>query len=360
MNNESRLDALDAAREALTESPSRCLALLPAAGELPASLRPEQGFLRAEALRAMGHLSAAADLYEKILPKVDGRQDPVLFMETCLGSASALRSLGRPAQAQERLRKAGRCRWAKNYAEPLRMERALVLRAQGKLESSLRELFSLLRKALRSGELQEAGFLLWAVGGAQRLQGRLEESSESFKKALSLAKRSEDSCGAGYALFGLAGVSRIRGKLKDSERFYRQAAKSFSKTEDLFAKAYANCGLANALRQQGRLQEAERLYARAFVLYSALGDAVDLGFVVWGQGKIALQRGELSKAARLFKRSLSLFENGCEERGAALSETSLAQALYAAGSTEEAELLHASALKRARKAGLHTHLELFT
>jgi len=43
-----------------------------------------------------------------------------------------------------------------------------------------------------------------------------------------------------------------------------------------------------------------------------------------------------------------------------LSETSLAALLHAKGQTKEAERLFDQAVRRARQAGIHTHLEMFT
>jgi tetratricopeptide (TPR) repeat protein len=350
------LDRLESARTALESDAPRALKLLPPPRALPAFLRAERDFLEAEALRSMGFLVKAEALYAQALKATRPKEDPVLFAEASLSSASALRSLGRTAEARARLKIAA----PKAYARRLRLERAMVDRAEGLHESSLRVLRPMLAQAIACGDWAESGFLFWAIGGAERLMGRLGESASCFQRSLGLFRRARDASGAGYALFGLAGVSRIKGELEASARHYRAAGKSFASTDDVFAKAYALCGHANALRQLGRLGEAESSYRKSEKLYSSLGDEVDLAYVVWGRGKIRLHSGKLLEAEALLKKALGMFSRGGETRGVLLSRLALAQTLYAQGKTGEGERLHAQAVRGAVRAGLHTHLEVFT
>ena len=57
---------------------------------------------------------------------------------------------------------------------------------------------------------------------------------------------------------------------------------------------------------------------------------------------------------------LTAFAAGGEARGEALSLHSLSQVLHARGRTSEAEKIFDAAVRRARGAGLHAHLEIFT
>ncbi|HAH07901.1 MAG TPA: hypothetical protein DCM05_15485 [Elusimicrobia bacterium] len=347
------LDRLEAARTALEDDAPRALRLLPPPKALPAFVRAERDYLEGEALRAMGYLAKAETLFSKALKAKD---DPVLLAEASLSSAAVLRSLGRTAEARTRLKAA----MPKAFGHRLRLEKAMVDRAEGLHEKSLRVLRPMLAQAVASADWAEVGFLLWAIGGAERLMGWLEESSASFERSLEFFRRAGDKSGAGYALFGLAGVSRIKGELEASLRHYREAGRMFASTDDVFGKAYALCGTANALRQLGRLKEADAFYQRSEKLYSSLGDEVDLAYVVWGRGKIRLHSGKLPEAEALLKKALAMFARGGETRGVLLSQLALGQALYAQGRTAEGEALHAAAMRGAQRAGLHTHLEVFT
>lgn len=108
------------------------------------------------------------------------------------------------------------------------------------------------------------------------------------------------------------------------------------------------------------MRQAEGLYRKAHVLYSSLGDEPDLAYVDWGLGQVHLQRGELNEAVRRLGRALELFERNDEARGIVLSRVALAQALHASGKTARAETLFESAVRLARHAGIHAHLEIFT
>lgn len=347
------LDRLELARTALETDAPRALRLLPPPKALPAFVRAERDYLEGEAHRSMGFLAKAETFFAKALRAKD---DPVLLAEAALSSAAVLRSLGRTAEARGRLRGS----FPKAFERRLRLERAMVDRAEGRHEASLRVLRPMLAQAVLGRDWAEAGFLLWAIGGAERLMGWLEESAASFERSLAFFRRAKDSSGAGYALFGLAGVSRIKGGLSASERHYREAGRMFAATDDAFGKAYALCGTANALRQLGRLREAEALYRRSEKLYASLGDEVDLAYVVWGRGKVRLHTGRLREAEAFLKKALGMFARGRETRGVLLSQLALAQALYAQGRTAEGEALHAAAMRAAQRAGLHTHLEVFT
>ncbi len=333
--------------------PARASALLK--GPFPPVLRREADFLRAEALRSQGFFDRAAALYRHALAGAGG--DRGLRLEASLALASVHRSLGDVAEARRRWKDARSA--AGRLDDRLRLEDALIDRADSRWASCLRKLGGLLADSRRQRDWAGAAFLLWATGGARRFSGDLAGSERDFRESLALARRAGDPAGQAYALFGLGGVTRIRGKLADSERFYREARRRLSATDDVFGKAYAECGLANSLRQQGKLAEAQSHYRKAHVLYSSLGDAVDLAYVDWGLGKIALQRGDLKKADRRLRAALKGFEPH-EHRGAALSLLELSRALHAGGRTAEAERLFDASVRRSRKAGLHAHLEIFT
>jgi tetratricopeptide (TPR) repeat protein len=355
------IEKLEEAREALEDSPAQALKLLPSAASLPTLFRPERDFIAAEAWRQRGYFERAEKLYSKIVRSK--KLDPDLHTEACLGSAAGHRSLGHIKLAQARLQEAQRTlqrHGLRSYREPLRLEKALVLRAQGHYRAALTPLRALLKKAVQDRDWARAGFLLWAIGGAERFQGDLQASESSFRKSLSYAQRAEDAVGAGYAHFGLGGITRVRGKFSEAAKHYAKAEKIFRGSDDDFARAYALCGYANALRQLGRLAEAEKYYLRSYKVYSSLEDKVDLAYVDWGLGEVHLRRGEVRKAVARFKAALRAFLAGGEDRGSVLSMVSLSRALHVVGKTAEAEALFSKGITLARRVGLHAHLEIYT
>jgi tetratricopeptide (TPR) repeat protein len=303
----------------------------------------------------MGLFKRCEPLYRRALRSADRRQDPVLWAEAALGSASGLRAVGKTREAGRLLAEARRLR-IPAFERRLALEEALVIRAEGRYGESIRRLSRLLRGAGR----EEEAYLYWAIGGARRFAGDLAASRRAYLRSLDLARRCGDLSAAGYACLGLGGVCRIEGLLERSASYYARAARVFRGTSDIFAKAYSLCGLANACRQLGRLQEAARLYQRARPLYAGLGDKPDLAYVDWGLGKTHLMRGKLRKAEERLRLSARLFKESGETRGEALSGLALAAALHSLGRTREAERLFAGAYRKALRAGIHAHLEVYT
>ena len=352
---------LERAKELLDQGePGRALALL--ARPVPAALRPEHEFLSAECLRSGGCLTRAAYLYRRLLRR-PASDDPALWLESCLGLVSCLRSLGETAEARRMWilgRKTAASVGTRDIREKLDLEGALIDRAAGRYRRSLVKLRRLLARRRRERDWAGAGYVLWAMGGALRFSGDLAGSRRAFWESLALCRRARDAAGAAYALFGLGGVTRIQGRLAEAGRHYACALKAVTGTEDAFGQAYAHCGLANVLRQKGKLREAERHYRLAHRLYRRIGDPVDLAYVDWGLGQIYLRRGELGAAEKRLRLALAAFMRGGETRGIVLSETSWAGLLHARGQAARAESIFARALRRARQAGIHAHLEVFT
>ena len=350
---EAARDLLDAGR------PDRAAALLAAA--LPRALMGECLFLRAEALRAQGYFSRAQSAYRAALGSL-GREERDLVVGAQLGLARCARSLGQIPDARRAMALARRAagRAGAELAGTLSLEDALVDRAAGLYPRALKALAPLLAGCRRERDWSGVGFILWATGGARRFSGDLAGAHRDFKDSLAAFRRAGDREGETYALFGLGGIARVRGFFGEARRAYAGAGRLLGAGPDLFGRAYAHCGLANVLRQLGLWAEAERHYHRSYALYAKLDDRVDLAYVDWGLGQVHLKRGELPDAERRLRAALAAFEKGREARGEALSLQSLAQVLHARGRTAEAERLFDAAVRRARGAGLHAYLEIFT
>lgn len=349
---------LDRAKELLDQgSFARALALLEK--PLPKEFRPEGDMVKAECLRSRGYLAQAAALFRGL---VDGLNAPdrSSWLDCCLGLVACLRSLGETDEARRYWALGRKVARTKEALERFDLEGALVERAAGDFPSSIRKLRRHLARYKAERDWVGAGYILWALGGALRFAGDLEASRRAFREGLALCRRAGDGPGQAYALFGLGGATRIQGRFAEAEAYYARALKAMAGTDDVFGQAYAHCGLANVIRQRGRLSEAERHYLKAHRLYTSIGDPVDLAYVDWGLGQVHLRRGELGPAEKRFRIALKGFTAGGETRGVVLCETSLAALLHAQGRTAEAEKLFAGAVRRARGAGIHTHLELFT
>ena len=324
-------------------------------------LEGERTYLRAEAYRGQGYFRRAQEAYGAALKRL-GREDEDFIVGAWLGLARCARSLGEIAQARRAMggaRSAARASDSE-VMETLALEDALVERAAGRYATALKALAPLLALSRRRADWSATGFILWATGGARRFSGDLIGSHRDFKDSLRAFRRAKDREGAAYALFGLGGIARVRGFFVEARAAYARAGSLLNWGPDLFGRAYAHCGLANVLRHQGQWSSAERHYRRSYALYSKLEDHVDLAYVDWGLGQVHLHRGELPAAEKRLRAALAAFAAGHEARGEVLSLQSLAQVLHARGRTGQAERLFDSCVRRARRAGLHAHLEIFT
>ena len=350
---ENARDLLDAGR------PDRACATLSSA--FPRALRGESLFLRAEALRAQGYFRRAEAAYRASLDAL-GREERDLVVGAELGLVRCARSLGEIPAARRAMARArgGAGRPDAELAGTLSLEAALVDRAEGKYAKALKSLAPLLSACRGDRDWAGVGFILWATGGARRFSGDLEGSHRDFRESLVAFRRAGDREGQVYALFGLGGIARVRGLFPEARKAYADAGRLLGSGPDLFGRAYAHCGLANVLRQLGLWDEAEGHYRLSYALYAKLDDRVDLAYVDWGMGQVHLKRGELAAAERRLRAALAAFAKGREARGQALSLQSLAQVLHARGRTDEGERLFDAAVRRARGAGLHAHLEIFT
>jgi tetratricopeptide (TPR) repeat protein len=349
---------LEQAKELLDEGAfARALAVL--AKPLAKEFRPEGDMLKAECLRNRGFLAAAASLYRGLVDRLTA-PDHASWLESCLGLVACLRSLGEVAEARRYWAVGRKVADTKEVKACFDLEGALIERAAGDFAPCIKKLRRHLARFRRERDWAGAGYAQWALGGALRFAGDLAGSRRAFLESLALSRRAGDSSGQAYAWFGLGGVTRIQGRFAEAEGHYCRALRALAGSEDVFGQAYAHCGLANVLRQRGRLAEAQRHYMQAHRLYRGLQDPVDLAYVDWGLGQILLKRGELDPAEKRFRVALDGFAKGGETRGVVLAQTSLAASLHARGQTKEAERIFDRAVRRARRAGIHTHLEMFT
>jgi tetratricopeptide (TPR) repeat protein len=351
-------DRLDRARDLLEAGRwAKAQRLLQA--PVPTALMSERDFLLAEALRLQGFFRKARPLYESAVHRASRESDRELAVEAMLGLVRIARSLGETESAWPRLRTAWRLA-PPEQRDALLLEQALLDRAEERYDVALKALTKLLATFRQEGDRAAVGYALWATGGARRFSGDLPGAVRDFKASLAASKAAKDKEGMGYALFGLAGASRIAGDAAGSLKWYKQAAECFRKTDDVFGRAYAFCGTANAQRQLGLWDEARANYERSYKLYSSIEDWADLAYVDWGLGRLLLQKGKLKQAQARFSAARAAFAKFNETRGVVLSELSLASVLHCLGRSGEAEALHEAAVERAQRAGIHTHLEIFT
>ena len=319
---------------------------------------------RAEALRGRGYLEKSARVYQNILA-LGSQAPPQTRLQGDLGLAAVQRSLGNLDAARRALRRGASLAarlGAREEMEAFELERAMLLRARGRLKEAVRGLMRFTALFRGRGDWGGVGFVLWAVAGARRFMGELSASERDFNASLEAFRRARDPVGRRYALLGLAGLARIRGNPRRSLGIYAEAlrqARNSNGGEDLFSVAYSHCGMGNALRQLGRLKEARARYLVSRRLYRKIGDEVDAAYVDWGLGLVETRLGLLGRAEKSFNAALRAFRIRRESRGVALSQSGMASVHYLRGKKGRAKVLFQASLETARLAGLWAPLEIF-
>lgn len=316
---------------------------------------------RAEALRSEGRLARAAVVFNRVLRRRAAVAEDRLKAHGALAAIN--RSLGFASRSRAHIRRGlrlARSLGAAEEIELLRLEEAMLLRAEGRYAESLRRLKAFLALFQRREDWEGVGFVWWAMGGALRFSGKLAAAEEAFERSLASFRRARDSSGARYSVLGLAGLKRIRGDVEGSRRLYASVLSQARADGDLFGLAYSHCGLANALRQMGRLGEARRHYRSSGRLYRKLGDEVDGAYVNWGLGQVEWRSGRPALAEPLFLRALAAFKKARETRGEVLALMALASLRYLAGRRVEGLARYERAVRVSRKAGILTPIESFT
>ena len=324
-------------------------------------------FILAEARRMTGDFGRAIPLYNKAIKlykKETAAPDYAAnIIDMNLALAKTYRTLGNAKKARELAElclKSALIHKLKDYEIASLQELAMALRAGGKLGEAKKNLAAALNYYKKQKDFGGQSFIYWALGGIARLEGNFKQGIRDFERSISLAKKIKDKIGVAYGYCGLAGISRIAGDIAACAANYQKAENIFKNTDDVFGKAYTNCGMANGLRQLGRYDEALKRYAAADKLYSQINDKVDLGFVKWGRADVLRRQNKLKEALAELQKAKKLFADSDETRGRLLTDFVTAQVLYALGRRAAALRLHAAAMARARKEGLHTYLEVYT
>lgn len=314
-------------------------------------------YKKGEILRTQGLFKPAIKQYLLVLKSekvLENRLDLMLSLASCYRTlGDAQKSL----ELVEKVRKISQELELDDYLILALQEKAMSLRAGGKLEDSLKILNQLLKFYTNIKDADGLSYINWAIGGVYRLQGEFKKSIKHFNSAINNA---QDKITLGYAYCGLAGVSRIAGDIEGCIKNYKIAGKLFAKTNDNFGKAYINCGLANGLRQKGDYKTAFKHYLVADKLYSKIDDKADLGFVKWGKAFILMKQSKIKQAFNELKLAEKLFSKTDEVRGQLLTQLSLANCLYILGDVKKADKIYDNAIKKARKENLYTYLETFT
>jgi len=218
--------------------------------------------------------------------ETDGAQ--MLAAEALLARGTALRQLGRPAEASAAFERARSI-----YDE--RGNRGGVLAADS------------------------------ALGGVLLDQGQPEAARTAFLRAHAAARDLGDRGAEAVALNNLAVLARTRGEIEPARASYEQVVTIFDETGNRLGAAIASNNLAVCLTELGELAEAERRVEPALAYWREKGDRPQLAAALGTRGGIERRRGDLAAAGRSWQEALTICRETGQRPGEAVALNGLGQ-----------------------------------
>ncbi|MCM2270089.1 MAG: serine/threonine-protein kinase, partial [Thermoanaerobaculia bacterium] len=303
----SRLEAGD---------PTRALATALALRNLPApdGQDPRIDLLEAGAAGALGDFQRQADAAARAAERADSEGAALLAAEARLARGSALRQLGRLAEASSAIERA-------RQAFDEHANRAGVFAADS------------------------------ALGGVLLDQGQPDAARTAFLRSHALAQELGDRGAEATALNNLAVLARHRGENEPARASYEQVLAIFEETGNRAGAAFAANNLAVCLTELGELAEAERRVATALASWRESGDRVQLAAALGTHGGVARRKGDLPAAEAAWREALALRRETGQRPGEAVALNGLAQVQLERGALLDAATSFAAAAALARELG---------
>jgi tetratricopeptide (TPR) repeat protein len=296
-----------------------------------------------EYLRRWGYWNLSKELYEQILPYVEGYR-----RSYCLRELGAIhRDWGNWDLAEKYFKDA----LAIAQKEDNKSGIATSLGMLGDIErnrGNWDEAEKLFRQslALRTelGERQGMATSWASLGDIERNRGNWDEAEKLFRQHLEMMTELGDRSGITYSWGLLGDIERNRGNWDEAEKLYRQALEMMTELGDRSGMTYSWGALGHIERNRGNWDEAERLYRQCLEVETELGDRSGMASCWASLGDIERNRGNWDEAEKLFGQCLALRTELGDRSGMASSWGLLGDIERIRGNWDEAEKLYRQAL----------------
>ena len=297
-----------------------------------------------EYLRRWGYRNLSKELYEQILPYVEGQRRSYCFR----GLGAIHRDFGN---------------WdlAENYFKD-----ALGIAEEEYNKSGMASCWGLLGDIERNrGNWDEAEKLYrqclevetelgdrsgmascWAsLGNIEGNRGNWDEAEKLYRQCLEVETELGDRSGMAYSWVVLGDIERNRGNWDEAEKLYRQSLALITELRDRSGMAYSWGVLGDIELKRGNWDEAEKLFRQSLALRIELGDRSGMA-TSWGLlGEIERKRGNWDEADKLFRQSLALRAELGDRSGMASSWGVLGDIERNRGNWDEADKLYRQSLE---------------
>jgi tetratricopeptide (TPR) repeat protein len=296
-----------------------------------------------EYLRRWGYRNLSKELYEQILPYVEGQRRSYCFralgaIHRDFGNWDLAEKFFKDALAiaEEEYNKSGMAscwgllgdieRNRGNWDEAEKLYRQCL-----EVETELGD---------RSGMASSWGVL----GDIEGNRGNWDKAEKLYRQSLALRTELGDRAGMASCWASLGNIEGNRDNWDEAEKLYRQCLEVETKLGDRSGMAYSWVVLGDIERNRGNWDEAEKLYRQSLALITELGDRSGMAYS-WGVlGEIELKRGNWDEAEKLFRQSLALRTELGDRSGMATSWGLLGEIERKRGNWDEAEKLYRQSL----------------
>jgi len=186
---------------------------------------------------------------------------------------------------------------------------------------------------------------LGMLGDIERNRGNRDEAEKLYRQHLEMMTELGDRSGMASCWASLGDIERNRSNLDEAEKLYRQSLEVETELGD--RQRMASCWglLGNIERNRGNWDEAEKLYRQSLALRTELGDRQGMA-TSWGVlGDIERNRGNWDEAEKLYRQCLALRTELGDRQGMATSWGVLGDIERNRGNWDEAEKLYRQSLE---------------
>jgi len=142
------------------------------------------------------------------------------------------------------------------------------------------------------------------VGNMEGNRGNWDEAEKLYRQSLEMMTELGDRSGMASSWASLGDIERIRGNWDEAEKLYRQCLEVETELGDRSGMAYSWGVLGDIERNRGNWDEAEKLFRQYLEVETELGDREGIAISICALGENELGRGNLDTAEQLLTEAL--------------------------------------------------------
>jgi tetratricopeptide (TPR) repeat protein len=197
---------------------------------------------------------------------------------------------------------------------------------------------------------------LGMLGDIEGNRGNWDEAEKLYRQSLEMMTELGDRSGMAYSWASLGYMEGKRGNWDEAEKLSRQCLEMMTELGDRQGMASSWGVLGDIERNRGNWDEAEKLYRQHLEVMTELGDRWGMASSWASLGDIERNRGNWDEAEKLYWQSLALRTELGDREGIALSIACLGYNELARGNLDTAEQLLTEALGKMQKLGMTWHI----